>query len=138
VLPVATGSADLGALTAYLRPINALRPRGNAEAEVLAWVEERAQHGGGDAGEATPIERLERWARQRQPPLRRERRLVARSFAGILFGAGLILYSIVLTIRGLVGAKPVAALVLDRDEDRGVTAWPSIPSSGRSRSSRRS
>ena len=62
VLPVAAGSLDFDTLQpAYLRPINVLQPSGNVEAEVLAWVEERAEHGGGGSGEPTPRERLTRW-----------------------------------------------------------------------------
>jgi hypothetical protein len=160
VLPVTASSLDLGTLPAYLRPINVLQPRGNIEAEVLAWVEERAEHGGGGPGEPTGRDRLTRWVRQHQPPLRRQRRLVARSFvmilAGValiafsvfassfngprdlapegydaiqlaltvipmLVGGGVVVFALVQTIRGLVGAKPIAALVLDRSEDRGVT-----------------
>jgi len=161
VLPVTSTPVDLGVLPAYLRPINVLRPRGNIEAEVLAWVEDRARNGGGGAGEPTPEERLAVWARQHQPPLRRERRLVVRSLVGIVVGvvivgfsigfgiltsnvdaspgpappgfkvafvvvpvlAGLtgvvvIVFTLVQSIRGLVGAGPIAALVLDRSAQR--------------------
>jgi hypothetical protein len=86
VLPVACAPLDLDLLPAYLRPINVLQPRGNIEAEILAWVEERAEYGGGGAGELTPLDRLTRWARQHQPPLYRQRRVVGRSLIAILFG----------------------------------------------------
>jgi hypothetical protein len=148
VLPVASATFDFGALPAYLRPINVLQPRGNTDAEVLAWVQERAAQGGG-GGEETPRERLDRWTRLHQPPLRRERKLPFRhiftvlaglafigfglvvsgidptlgllTVAPILIGCGLIILALVQSIQGLVGARPVAALVLDRSENsRGV------------------
>ena len=145
VLPVASATFDFGALPAYLRPINVLQPRGSADAEVLAWVQERAEQGGG-GGEETPRERLDRWRRLNQPPLRRERKLLLRHImtvvAGLAFigfgvvasemgqapalfmvvppliGSGLIILALVQSIQGLVGAKPVAALVLDRSESQ--------------------
>jgi hypothetical protein len=83
VLPVASAKFDFGALPAYLRPINVLQPRGSTEAEVLAWVQERAERGGG-GGEETPGGRLARWARLHQPPLRRERKLPLRLIIGAL------------------------------------------------------
>lgn len=85
VLPVAPADRALGPLPAYLRPINVLQPRGNAEAEVLAWVLERASRGGG-GGEETPHERLTRWMRLHQPPLRRQRRLLFRHLILVLAG----------------------------------------------------
>jgi hypothetical protein len=39
----------------------------------------------------------------------------------IAAGCGVIIIALVQSIRGLPGAKPVAALVLDRSENRGVT-----------------
>jgi TIR domain len=51
VLPVASAKFDFGALPAYLRPINALQPRGSTDAEVLAWGQERAEQGGGGGEE---------------------------------------------------------------------------------------
>lgn len=147
VLPVAFAKLDFGALPAYLRPINVLQPRGSTDAEVLAWVQERAEQGGG-GGEETPRERLDRWTRLHQPPLRRERKLpfrhifsvlVGLAFIGIglfasgidptaglltvaptLIGSGVIIFALVQSIQGVLGAKPVAALVLDRSEHRGV------------------
>jgi len=145
VLPVASAQFDFDGLPAYLRPINVLQPRGSTDAEVLAWVQEREKQGGG-GGEETPRERLDRWARLHQPPLRRERKLpfrhiisvlVGLAFIGfglvasgigapglfaaapILIGCGVIILALVQSIQGLVGAKPVAALVLDRSEHRG-------------------
>jgi hypothetical protein len=160
VLPVAAGELDYGTLPAYLEPVNVFRPRGNVEAEILAWVQERVEKGGGGADD-TPEQRLARWRRLHQPPLRRERRLPARFIAGVAFGlafiafglvassfgssggptppgfemvrmvltvipalvgAGTIVYSIVQLIRALLGASPVAALVLDRNEGKnGLT-----------------
>jgi len=147
VLPVASANFDCTSLPAYLRPINVLQPHGNTEAEVLAWVQDRAERGGG-GGEETPGERLDRWARLHQPPLRRARKLplrnVLRVLAGLAFiafgivagqsnvpialtlipmllGCGLILFALLQSIQGLMGAKAVAALVLDRSERRDVT-----------------
>lgn len=156
VLPVAPAGFALGSLPAYLRPINVLTVRGNPEAEVVAWVRERVERGGG-GGEETPEERLHRWKRLHQPPLRRARRLPLRYVAfvpfGILFiafglfaasfvsssrlrppgpegvdealtlipivvGALAILVGIVHLFLGLAGARPRAALVLDRNEDK--------------------
>jgi len=158
VLPVSPPGFDLSALPAYLRSINVLQVHGNTAAEVLDWVRERVERGGG-GGDETPDQRLERWMRLNQAPLRRARKLPFRFLVGALFGfafigfgflaanlgssagprpsgfdamvrlltflpmivgAGVILYSIVQLIRGIVGAAPVAALVLDRNQGKGA------------------
>jgi hypothetical protein len=95
VLPVLLKGFDPGQLPAYLRPINGLRIRGNPEAEVIAWVQERAEHGsGGVPGLLTPTDRLRRWARLAQPPLRRGRRIFPlRSVGGAISGVAFILFS---------------------------------------------
>src|SRR5262249_2967795 len=63
VLPVLAGGVDAGELPAYLKPITALSAKGNLEAEVVAWVKERAAGGSGGAGIATPSDQLREWAR---------------------------------------------------------------------------
>jgi hypothetical protein len=155
VLPVAPVNREVGTLPAYLRPINVFQAQGNTEAEILAWVQERATRGGG-GGEETPRQRLDRWTRLHQPPLRRARKLPLRQFASVLVGlafigfgvlgsslssealgssgfafafaaipiavcCSLIILALVRSAQGLLGAKPAAALVLDRSEHRGVT-----------------
>lgn len=152
LLPVGRADIELGPLPAYIRPINAFRPPGNIPAAVLAWVEQRAKEGGG-GGEETPLDRLSRWTRLNQPPLRRIRmfpfRAVALLLGGLAFigfgllvsqmspgftemtramtvipivvGCAMTLFAVVMSIQGLVGASPVAALVLDRTVHRGIT-----------------
>jgi hypothetical protein len=158
VLPVATGKFDHRELPPYLAPINVFQPRGNIEAAIVTWVRERAEQGGGGSDEP-PHERLERWRRLHQPPLRRQRRFPSRSVFGLLVGlafiafgfavsgfgsggpradpafevgltamtilpmlvgAGLAVFSVVQMIRGVNGAAPVAALVLDRNERKNA------------------
>jgi hypothetical protein len=95
VLPVLLGGFDAGTLPAYLRPITALSAKGNLEAEVVAWIENRASgSGGGDV--ATPSDQLRSWARTAKPPLGGGRSGIPRSSFGsivggvifIAFGAG--------------------------------------------------
>lgn len=85
VLPVITNAFDPGNLPTYLRPINALIIRGNLEAEVVGWVQERAA-GGGGGFEMTIEDRLTKWARLSQPPIRKVRRRVPGSSIGAIIG----------------------------------------------------
>ena len=121
-----------------------VQPQGSTEAEVLAWVQERVERGGG-GGEDTPRERLDRWTRLHQPPFRRERKLPFRYVVSVLpglafigfglvassigrssdlappgaeavtfaltlipitVGCGVIIFALVQSIKGLVGANP--------------------------------
>jgi hypothetical protein len=151
VLPVLTGEMNAGDLPAYLRPINALTVRGNLEAEVVGWVQDRAQGSGGVPGYLGPAESLERFARFAQPPIRRARRALPRSSLGAfifalvmllaftpfvyLSGMGpvaiapaalgvlVLLYGVTRALRSIFArAKPIAAIVLDRvTGESGVT-----------------
>ena len=165
VLPVAATTFDGEALPAYLRPINVLPAQRNVEARVLAWVQERIEQGGGTSDD-TPRDRLERWRRLNQPPLRRARKLMLRhlfsmivafAFIGfgvlastvaapapdemrlamtvipILVGGGVALYAVVQSVQALVGAAPVAALVLDRSDHKGVTVHLLLANGARKR-----
>lgn len=86
VLPVVIHDFDMKNLPTYLRSINALVVRGSLEAEVVGWVEERAAGGGGGASGLTTEERLKKWARLSQPPIRKARRRIPRSsIRGTLF-----------------------------------------------------
>jgi hypothetical protein len=91
VLPILLEGFDPGQLPAYIRPVNGLQIKGNAEAEVVGWVIERASSGTvGAPGVLTPQDRLKRWARLAQPPLRKGRRVMLwRNCFGIFVG-GLI------------------------------------------------
>ena len=139
--------------------------RANVEARVLAWVQERIEQGGGTSDD-TPRDRLERWRRLNQPPLRRARKLMVRhlfsmivaiAFIGfgvlastvgapapdemrlamtvipILVGGGVALYAVVQSVQALVGAAPVAALVLDRSDHKGVTVHLLLANGARKR-----
>lgn len=85
VLPLLPSDFDAGSLPAYLRPVNALPMQGNVEAQVVNWVRERVEKGGG-GGEETPEIRLDRWLRLNQRPLRKARKLPARYLVAVPFG----------------------------------------------------
>jgi TIR domain-containing protein len=69
VLPVALAGFDPIALPAYLRPVGALRSKGNLAAEVVAWAESRATSGSSaDPGLLALQEKLHQWARRAVPP----------------------------------------------------------------------
>jgi len=89
VLPVLLEGFDPGQLPAYIRPVNGLKIKGNAEAEVVGWVIDRASDGTlGAPGVLTPQDRLEQWARLAQPPLRKGRRvMIWRNCFGIFVGS---------------------------------------------------
>lgn len=97
VLPVLLEDFDPVALPAYLRPISALKIRGNPEAEIVGWVEDRANRGSaGVPGLQGPRDRLQRWARLARPPARKGRPVfVGKSLVGIFFGAAFALFGLV-------------------------------------------
>ena len=101
VLPVITGDFDPRALPAYLRPTNALQVRGNLEAQVVGWVQDRATiEGRRLAGLLTTVQRLEQFAGLSQPPLETARGRVSNLSAGILMGG--ILSVLLMGVFGLV------------------------------------
>jgi hypothetical protein len=94
VLPVVVGGLEPAELPHFLRQLDALRPRGNVEAEVVAWVEERAR-GVPKVWSDTLESRLIEFARANTPPRRRVRGLPRTSCASLIgglvaigFGAG--------------------------------------------------
>jgi hypothetical protein len=86
VLPVMATEFDPGNLPTYLRPINALIVRGNLEAEVVGWIQDRATGEGGGGFGLTIEERLKKWARLSQPPIRKARRRIPGSSIGRIIG----------------------------------------------------
>lgn len=96
VLPVLLKDFDPAQLPAYLRPINALKIKGNPEAEIVGWVQKRSESGSGGVPLLTPRDRLQRWARLAQPPLRKGRRIFAwKGLIGLLFGAFFTLFGFI-------------------------------------------
>ena len=93
VLPVVPADFDAGRLPAYLRPVNALPIRGNIEAQIVDWVRQRVEKGGG-GGEETPELRLARWLRLNQRPFRKARKLPARYLASVVVGVGFVGFGI--------------------------------------------
>jgi len=98
VLPVLLENADPARLPSYIRSINALRIRGNPEAEIVGWVQDRVARGSiGIPGLQTPRERLTRWARLARPPLRKGRRVFLwKGVLGLLFGTLFIIFGLVI------------------------------------------
>lgn len=119
VLPVLLEDFDPAELPAYLRPINALKIRGNPEAEIVGWAEDRASRGSmGVPGLQTPRDRLQRWARLSRPPTRKGRRVfIGQSCLGVLFG----------TVFALMG---IAAVTMIDMEFRFIFLMPVLVGGG--------
>lgn len=99
VLPLVTNEFDPGHLPTYLRPINALKIRGNLEAEVVGWVEERATAVGGGVAGITTEDRFKKWARLSQPPIRKSpRRIPNTSIVMIIFGVIFSMFGFLMSI----------------------------------------
>lgn len=100
VLPVLLDGLDASILPAFLRPIGALTPKGNIEAQIVGWMESRAKSGtASDPGILALQEKLLQWSRRAAPPTRRiTPRIPYGFFVFCFWGAWVLVIGLVLVV----------------------------------------